>query len=181
MRDNDFTEKECNDRLRVRGQINIFRYRKVGKFTIRVDSDDRFSDILLRVFAVVIAENELTVSLPIEMKESNIAEFLKSSFCRYFWDCLRLKFETDSELSQRISEGEISRLAYAGKDKVPASIFSIAAQNGLTVLWNSPLTEGRIMMLEQFYEQSLCHTYHRYGNLGLRGVEAKLNDCNLKE
>jgi len=176
MKENYFAEEECNNRLKVRGQINTFRYRKAGKFTIRVHNEDSLSDVLLRVFAVIIAKNKLTVSIPIEMKENKITEFLKSPFCKYFWDCLRLKFENDLELSRRIERKEIVRLAYAGKEKVPVEIFSIAAENGLTVLWNRPLTEGRIMMLEQFYEQSLCHTYHRYGNLGLRGVETKNNE-----
>ncbi len=165
----------------VRGQINLFCYRKVEKFTIRICLDDRLSDVLLRVFAGIIAGNRLTISAPIEMKSCGIVSFLKSVYCKGLRDSFQLIFENDLELSNRISKKEIVRLAYAGKEKVPEDIFSIAAENGLTILWNRPLTEGRIMMLEQFYEQSLCQTYHRYGNLGLRGVEAKMNNSNVKE
>jgi RHH-type transcriptional regulator, proline utilization regulon repressor / proline dehydrogenase / delta 1-pyrroline-5-carboxylate dehydrogenase len=159
----------------VRGQINTFRYRKVENFTIRSCLEDRLSDVLLRVFAGVIAGNQLTISIPNEMKDDGIVDFLQSVYCNGLSDSFQLIFETDLELSYRIANKEIVRLAYAGKEKVPTNIFSIASENGLTVLWDRPLTEGRITMLEQFYEQSLCYTYHRYGNLGLRGVEAKIN------
>jgi RHH-type proline utilization regulon transcriptional repressor/proline dehydrogenase/delta 1-pyrroline-5-carboxylate dehydrogenase len=164
----------------VRGQINSFRYRKVGAFAIRICSGDRLSDVLLRVFAGIIAGNQLTISIPNEMKSNGIIKFLQSVYCKGLSDSFRLIFESDLELSFRIANKAIARLAYAGKEKVPSEIFSIAAENGLTILWDSPLTEGRVMMLEQFYEQSLCHTYHRYGNLGLRGVKAKMKNSFVK-
>ncbi len=32
------------------------------------------------------------------------------------------------------------------------------------------MAEGRIELLQYFQEQSICDTYHRYGNLGDRAV-----------
>ncbi len=175
VRENYFSDAICDKGLEVRGQINTFRYRKVKNFTIRIHLEDRLSDVLLRAFAGIITGNSLTISVPSEMKASGIVEFLGSSFCKELRNYFNLKFESDLELANAIADKKITRLAYNGKIKVPAKIFSAAAENGLTILSNPPLIEGRIALLEQFNEQSLCYTYHRYGNLGLRGVKEKQN------
>jgi len=166
-------EQPSLKREEVRGQLNTFRYRKVGDFTVRVHIEDKLSDVLLRVLAAIIAGNKITVSVPIEMKSGEIVEFLQIPLLKELRDNFHLKFESDLELAYRIHRKQITRIAYAGKTKVPKEVFSVAVKNGLTVLVDAPLTEGRIAMLEQFFEQSLSHTYHRYGNLGLRGVHAK--------
>lgn len=157
----------------VRGQFNTFRYRKVEEFTIRICLDDRLSDVLLRIFAGVIAGNRITISIPLEMKSNGITLFLQSAYCNDLRENFQIKFENDLELANSIGEKKIVRLAYNGKEKVPGEIYSAAVESGLTILTAPPLTEGRIALLEQFNEQSICHTYHRYGNLGLRGAQAK--------
>jgi len=33
------------------------------------------------------------------------------------------------------------------------------------------MMDGRIELLQYFQQQSICNNYHRYGNLGERGLE----------
>ncbi len=59
-------------------------------------------------------------------------------------------------------------IRYAVADRVPGSVYEAAAESGCHVSHDPVLMEGRIEMIHYFHEQSLCNTYHRYGNLGER-------------
>ena len=155
----------------VIGQENIFRYRRAGNFTIRVAEGDALSDILLRLFAGLIAGNSVAVSFPKEMSSGKFVEFLKSHFLESVKNLFSLFIEKDEELQSRILEKSIDRLAYTHSDKIPEFIFEAAIEVNLPILRQKPLTEGRILLLEQFDEQSITNTFHRYGNLGLKGLE----------
>ncbi len=155
----------------VRGQENIFRYKKIGNFTIRVHPEDCLSDILLRLIAGVIAGNSISISIPEFMSESKIAVFLKSDHLQAIQSSFSLSFETDEKLSFKILENKIDRLACTNSKNLSENIYNAAIQINMPILHQKPLLEGRLLMLEQFNEQCICHTYHRYGNLGLKQFE----------
>jgi RHH-type transcriptional regulator, proline utilization regulon repressor / proline dehydrogenase / delta 1-pyrroline-5-carboxylate dehydrogenase len=46
----------------------------------------------------------------------------------------------------------------------------MAAETGFYIAKAPVLMEGRIELLHYFREQSLCNTYHRYGNIGERAL-----------
>ena len=62
----------------------------------------------------------------------------------------------------------VQRIRYAAPDRVPAAILAAAAQKGYYVARSPVLMEGRIELLHYCQNQSICDTYHRYGNLGDR-------------
>ena len=80
-------------------------------------------------------------------------------------------YESDEELCQRILSKSISRLAYSSPDAVPLAIFKVSSEVHLTIFRSKPVVEGRYLMLEQYYEQTISNTYHRYGNPGLKQFE----------
>jgi RHH-type proline utilization regulon transcriptional repressor/proline dehydrogenase/delta 1-pyrroline-5-carboxylate dehydrogenase len=45
-----------------------------------------------------------------------------------------------------------------------------AAKTGFYISRTKVLMEGRLELLQYFQEQSICDNYHRYGNLGERGL-----------
>jgi len=55
---------------------------------------------------------------------------------------------------------------------VPRAVYEGAAEKGCHISRDPVLMEGRIEMIHYFREQSLCNTYHRYGNLGERGFSS---------
>ena len=54
--------------------------------------------------------------------------------------------------------------------KVVTGSLDAAAQSGFYVAREPVLMEGRIELLHYFQNQSVCDTYHRYGNLGERSL-----------
>ena len=170
---NYFSKKHSSSKSqKVIGQKNIFRYRKAGECTIRVCPGDSVSDILLRLFAGLIAGNKITVSIiPEQILENKTISFLKSHFLQPIQNNFFLKFENDEKLYARILKNQINRLAYIHPKNIPDKIHKAAIQVNLPVICSKPLVEGRFLMLEQFNEQCITYTYHRYGNLGLKQFE----------
>jgi len=164
-------EQSSSKSQQVIGQKNIFRYRKVGKYTVRVCPKDPVSDILLRLFAGLIAGNNVSISIPEHMRENKTACFLKSHFLQPIQNKFSLEFESDEELYTKILKNQLNRLAYTHPKKIPSNIYKAAVQVNLPILRYKPLVEGRFLMLEQFNEQCVTYTYHRYGNLGLKQFE----------
>ena len=82
---------------------------------------------------------------------------------------MEIETEADGELAGKIDT--IQGIRYAGKDRVPPAIYAAASKEGFHVAGDPVLMDGRLELLHYMREQSLCVTYHRYGNLGNRADE----------
>ena len=81
--------------------------------------------------------------------------------------------ESDSDLVAAVSENRSGRLRYASSERVPIELRAAAAQMGEYIADEPVSSCGRVELLWYFQEQSLAHTYHRYGNLGARSEEQR--------
>ena len=79
---------------------------------------------------------------------------------------------TDGRMRKELIEalGRIARIRYAAPQRVPQNLLAAAAETGFYVAREPVLMEGRIELLHYCQNQSLCDTYHRYGNLGDRSI-----------
>ena len=53
---------------------------------------------------------------------------------------------------------------------MPPAVFAEAANTGAYVAREPVLAEGRVELLHYLVNQSICDSYHRYGNLGERAL-----------
>ena len=81
--------------------------------------------------------------------------------------------ESDEALAQAIRSGEIERVRFADPARVADVVRRAAAEVGLYLAVAPVLAVGRIELLHDLREQSLCVDYHRYGNLGARASEIR--------
>ena len=51
------------------------------------------------------------------------------------------------------------------KGSIPKIVFKNAAKSTTFIIRQKPLMEGRLELLNYFQEQSISHSYHRYGNI----------------
>ena len=65
----------------------------------------------------------------------------------------------------------IDRIRYAAPDRVAPEVFEAAAATGFYIARTPVMMDGRIELLQYYRQQSICHNYHRYGNLGERALE----------
>jgi len=64
----------------------------------------------------------------------------------------------------------VQRIRYAAPERVPETVMAAAAKRGFYIARTPVLMEGRIELLHYCQNQSICDTYHRYGNLGDRSI-----------
>ena len=94
--------------------------------------------------------------------------FLAGEDGRHFLSDIPVVRHSDQDLVETLPD--VDRVRYAAPDRVPAGVYEAAARTGFYVSRNPVLMEGRIEMLNYFQEQTVSHSYHRYGNLGDRAL-----------
>ena len=156
------------DYFHLRGQDNILRYLPVGKIVARLHEKDSLFETLARVAAAQIAGCRLIISVPKSL-DNAVTQFLFTEEGRRVVGQRPILRETVEDLIAKIPE--IDRIRFAAPDRVPSELFKAAAKTGFYIARSPVMMEGRIELLHYYRQQSICHTYHRYGNLGERALE----------
>lgn len=159
---------QAQDFFHLRGQDNLVRYLPVRDLVIRLHPDDSLFDTLARSAAATIAGCTPTLSLPPDLENAAVG-FLTSPQGERFLRGIATMRESDAQLAARIET--IGRIRYAAPDRVPQEIFVAAAKTGAAIARSPVYMEGRIELLQYLRQQSICHDYHRYGNLGERAQD----------
>jgi len=155
------------DYFHLRGQDNILRYRPVGRVVIRLHEDDTLFDTLGRIAAAKVSGCRPVVSIPTGLSNP-VTAFLFSREGGKLLDGVDAIFQADEALIAMIPD--IDRIRYGAPDRVPAAVFAAAARTGFYIS-RAPVTmDGRLELLQYYQQQSICNNYHRYGNLGERGL-----------
>jgi RHH-type proline utilization regulon transcriptional repressor/proline dehydrogenase/delta 1-pyrroline-5-carboxylate dehydrogenase len=155
------------DYFHLRGQDNIMRYLPVGTVLVRIHPDDTLFDVLARIAAARISGCDLIISAPKDL--NNITtKFLESKVGKELTAKAAVNYESDEGVIQSIPG--LQRIRYASPARVPFEVFEAAAQTGFYIARSPVMMEGRIELLHYFQNQSICDTYHRYGNLGERAL-----------
>ncbi len=154
------------DYCEVRGEDNHFRYLPLENVVIRVSNDDTIFDVVSRVLAANISGVNFTVSID---NNQDVKSFLERAKSKVLGSKGKIVIESDDIFEATISYFE--RIIYSDIAKVPAKIFEAAAKTVTFIVRQKPMMEGRLELLNYFIEQSVSHSYHRYGNIGARGME----------
>lgn len=158
-----------SDYFRLRGQDNICRYLPVGRVVVRIHEKDSLFAVLARIAACRVTGCVCEVSVP-QGCDTAATRFLATTDGALVLDGAAMVVEADAALCRRMER--VDRIRYAAEDRVPEAVFAAAAKTGFYIARTRVLMEGRIELLQYLKEQSLCHSYHRYGNLGERGLLA---------
>jgi RHH-type proline utilization regulon transcriptional repressor/proline dehydrogenase/delta 1-pyrroline-5-carboxylate dehydrogenase len=140
----------------VLGQDNLFSYRPREYVTVRVEADAKLFDALASCLAALLAGNLVDVSVAPEFGAISALKLLAPA----------LKVEWLSELRARTPRVALMRLL--GSRNTETELF--ASQLGAHIADEPVLPDGGLELLHYLREQSLSADYHRYGNLGARGL-----------
>lgn len=161
------------DHFRLLGQDNIRRYRGWSAVRVRVTPDDSAFDLFARVAAVRLTGARAVISTPEEFDSPALA--LLDRVTSLWGACVEFLEESDDQLTEWLESlppHADERLSYAAPDRVPAMLRRVAAAAGRFIADEGLLGVGRVDLLWFLREQSLSWDYHRYGNLGLRGLSS---------
>ena len=153
------------DYSQVRGEDNHFRYAPLNKVIIRVDSSDSIFEVVSRILAARISKVSFVVSVN---HNELISNFLKNSK-ELFTASDKMVEQKDVEFCKKLHKYD--RIIYSNISKVPECVFEAAAQTTTFIVRQPAMMEGRLELLNYFAEQSVSHSYHRYGNIGARALK----------
>ena len=98
-------------------------------------------------------------------EDANIKVFLENSL-ELFSSSDTLVIENEESFIKTIKQYE--RVIYSNIKKVSSAVFKESVKTLVFIIRQEPLMEGRLELLNYFSEQSISHSYHRYGNIGAR-------------
>ena len=155
------------DYFHLTGQDNILKYLPCGAMAVRLHAEDTLFEILARVAAVMISQCKLIISIPPGLRNI-FTEFFLHQGGKQLTDNAEILYQSDTDLTRMMPH--FGGIRYAAPDRVPTKVFEAAAKTGFYISRSKILQEGRVELLQYFREQSVCNTYHRYGNLGERAT-----------
>lgn len=159
---------EEHDYANIRGESNIIRYLNVKKMTLVVSSDDSLYEILCSIAAAKMSGVTLHISLPKKIDSHELLWLMgKKDF---------LLDESDSLANESLEESiesmrESQRVRYLSQENIEEEIFEAMAKDAIHIAREPFIAHARVELMHYFLEQSISHSYHRYGNLGLKGLQ----------
>ena len=148
----------AHDFAQVLGQDNVFRYRPAPRVVLRVERDAAAYDVAASCLAALLVGCQLDISAAPGFDE--LAEPAR-------WGHPAHEEEL-AALARRVPEA--ARIRLLGSRSL--ALDRLSAQLGAHIADAPLLQSGRVELLHYVQEQSVSSDYHRYGNLGIRGLLA---------
>ena len=162
------TFSQEKDFANVRGEDNLFRYLPLKRIALRVSQHDDLFDVISRIMAARIAQVSLHVSIEFGAQNS-VVSFLYENQGVVLGKNDTMAREDEKQFVTCFEN--VDKIFYAHEALISPFVYETAAKKAKYIVRNKPLMEGRIELLHYFAEQSISHSYHRYGNLGARGIK----------
>ena len=162
-----------HDAVRLVGQDNLHRYAPLESVHVRLHEQDSAFDVLARVGAARTAGARVVISsTPGESTFPDLLGWL-DRLTQTWGAGVEFIEESDADLAQAIGNGQVDRLRFAERGRVPQILRESIGSSGVYIADAPVLAEGRIELLWYLREQSISDDYHRYGNLGRRAKEER--------
>lgn len=171
---NDFTHwlqthfNKEHDYSNIRGESNVIRYIGVKSVLFRFDEDDILYEMLASIAAAKMVGAKVYVSIPNNPKSEGLLYLIeKKSFLLENDDT----FALEDEIALEKAMLSVQRIRFLQPPKI--AMCEAVAEYALYIATEPFMEHGRIELMHYFIEQSISDSYHRYGNLGLRGLKEK--------
>jgi RHH-type transcriptional regulator, proline utilization regulon repressor / proline dehydrogenase / delta 1-pyrroline-5-carboxylate dehydrogenase len=161
--ENEFSK--AKDYANVRGEDNHFKYIALDNVAIRVSSDDTIFEVVSRILAARVAKVHFKVSI----ENNDLVKTFLENAKELFTGRDSLIEQSEEDFIKRISKYD--RVIYSNISKVSDAVFKESAKSLTFIVRAKPMMEGRLELLNYFIEQSISHSFHRYGNIGARAIK----------
>jgi RHH-type proline utilization regulon transcriptional repressor/proline dehydrogenase/delta 1-pyrroline-5-carboxylate dehydrogenase len=161
-----------HDYANVRGESNIIRYLGVESVLLRCEESDKFQEILASIIAVKMAKAKLYISLPKSIENDALVWLINNSKKILEKDD-SLQLQNEEELISAMKK--VQRIRFLNPKHVTKKIYDGLKDEAKHISSEPFISHGRVELLHYFIEQSVTNSYHRYGNLGVRGLKDKAN------
>lgn len=171
---NDFTHwlyvhfNKEHDYSNIRGESNVIRYIGVKSVLFRFEEDDVLYEILASIAAAKMVGAKVHVSIPKEPKSEALI-YLQEKIIFLIESDDTFALEDEIALSEAMQS--VQRIRFLQPPDI--SVYEAVCEQALYIASEPFIEHGRMELMHYFIEQSISDSYHRYGNLGLRGLMDK--------
>ncbi len=156
-----------HDYVNIRGESNHVRYLPVKTLLLRFEESDALVEILVSIVAAKMAKARIVVSLPKELTNEHTQWLVKKA---------ALLLDAEDEIVQQDASAllklipTVDRLRFLNPSHVSQQVHEKASQHTVHIASEPFVAHGRIELMHYFLEQNVSESYHRYGNLGYKGL-----------
>ena len=161
---------QAHDYSHIRGESNEIRYLPLKRVLLRFEAEDSLYEMLGSIAAVKITGAALLVSIPATAQSEALA-WLSAHHGGLLDEHDRFSRQDEAVLIGAMTKAE--RVRFLNASHVTPSIYESAAERTIHIAAEPFIAHGRIELMHYFIEQSVSDSYHRYGNLGPRGLRKK--------
>ena len=157
-----------HDHVHIRGESNIIRYLPLKSVLLCLEEKDKLGEILATIIALKMIGAKIHISLPLTSQKEEFL-WLETEGKLFLDDADVISRESED---QRIeSMYKVERIRFLRPDNVDRSIYEKLASKPLYIAAEPFIAHGRLELMHYFIEQSISDSFHRYGNLGIRGLK----------
>ena len=161
---------KTHDYSHIRGEHNTIRYLPLRRVLLRFEQSDTLYEMLCSIAAVKMSGAELHISLG-AFAQSESLLWLSSKREMLLESADSFVMQDRPALLRAMRE--VERVRFLRPENVSPEIYKDAANDALYIASDPFVSHGRIELMHYFIEQSISHSYHRYGNLGAEGYKEK--------
>lgn len=163
---------KAHDYSHIRGEHNTIRYLHVKSVLLRFEQDDTLYEMLSSIAAVKMSGSQLHISIPASPQSKSLL-WLSSQRDRLLDDGDSFVMQDTTSLLRAMRE--VERIRFLNPENISSEIYNDVAKEALYIASEPFVSHGRIELMHYFIEQSISDSFHRYGNLGLQGLQEKEN------
>jgi len=154
-----------HDYTNVRGESNIIRYINVKSVLLRFDKNDSLYEMLSSIAAAKMAGVRVHISASAESSEDLLWLDSKKNILLDKDDMFAV--EDHDSLIKSIKN--VQRVRFLDAQNLNKNIYQSIAGEAIHIVSEPFIAHGRVELMHYFVEQSISNSYHRYGNLGIKG------------
>ncbi len=158
-----------HDESQIRGESNLFTYRPVASLLLRLEAEDLLEEMLCSIAAAKMAKIRLHLS--ISPQQTANLECIQNNAKLILDRHDRMVIEDENQLIASIRG--VQRVRFLRPEYVTEAMYESVASSSIHIAAQPFIACGRLEILHYFMEQTISNAYHRYGNLGLRGLKVK--------
>lgn len=159
-----------HDYSHIRGESNVIRYLGVKSVLLRFEENDSLYEMISSIAAAKMVGAVLHISVAANAK-SDAIKYLDDNKSDLLDNDDTFAYEDEKALVQSMLK--VQRIRFLKPENVSDSIYKSVAPYAIYIASEPFVANGRVELMHYFIEQSISNSYHRYGNLGLRGLKEK--------
>lgn len=154
-----------HDYSNIRGESNVIRYLGVKSVFFRFEENDLLHEMLSSIACAKMVGAKVYVSIPQNPKSEGLLYLREKKSVLLEGDDT---FAMEDESAMVRAMQTVQRIRFLQPPKT--SVYKAVSDYALYIATEPFIEHGRIELMHYFIEQSISDSYHRYGNLGLRGL-----------